>query len=259
MPIDEEHPAMRKPRENLRLWKYMDIPSFLSLLTSNSLTFIRADLFEDNYEGKLPIPTASMVDYTINQLMNNDISDPKYLKVSDDEEIIRKNVYLNCWCKESHEMVHMWKIYSKENGVAIETTYENLKSSINSTETVFPTEIQYLDYEHALTGWQAGALTAFTIKRKEYKSENEFRLMIAFPRIIEDQLMQQKNQYQKLNDPERMRLYSEIPVIKCEVDISDLISKVYISPYAPKWYHTVIVDITKKCGLDNIDIIQSKL
>ncbi len=257
MSINEEHPVMITPKENLSLWRYMDIPSFLSLLTSNSLTFVRADLFEDKYEGKLPRPTAALIDHQMNLQINNGEVKPMCRKFSEILDRDNKNIFLNCWCKANHEMVHMWKIYSKENGIAIETTYERLKNSIVSTEAVYPTEIQYLDYKRDIVDWKSNGLTAFTIKRKEYQSENEFRLLIAYPRILEDQLKNFKT-HEQIN-PVREKLYSETPVIHCKVNISDLITRIYISPYAPKWYFEVIKNVSFKCGLKNIEIIQSDL
>lgn len=39
MPIKEDHPVITTPDNNMILWKYMDMASFLSMLTSNSLIF----------------------------------------------------------------------------------------------------------------------------------------------------------------------------------------------------------------------------
>ncbi|MBN1838624.1 MAG: hypothetical protein JW802_01115 [Campylobacterales bacterium] len=259
MPINENHPVLTMPERNIDLWRYMDIPSFLSLITSETLTFVRADLFEDKNEGILPQQTASSLELSVQQLVKEGKLVPEYTNFSSARIFNegKKTVYLNCWCKENHEMVHMWKIYSKENGIAIKTDYERLKKSIESSEDVYPTEIRYLDYAHDYINWQANGLTAFTIKRKEYKSENEFRLLLAYPRIIEDQLLHLKTH--KEIEPIRKALYLQTHVVHCKVNIAKLISKIYLSPYAPKWYYKVIADILEKYNLSNIEIIQSNL
>lgn len=243
MPLDESHPVMNTPKKNINLWKYMDIPSFLSLISSESLTFVRADLFEDKFEGTLPKPTANFLDLDIQRLVKDGKLRPEYsnFKLSESMYKDRETVYMNCWCKENHEMVHMWKIYSKENGIAIETNFESLKESIESTENIYPTEINYLDYKHDHLEWQQNSLTPYTSKRKEYKSENEFRLIISNPKIVED------------------KLYSQTPVIHCKVNTNKLISKIHLSPYAPRWYYQVIVDIVKKYDLFEIEIVESDL
>jgi len=259
MPINEEHPVMNTPKGDFILWRYMNIPAFLSLLTKSSLTFVRADLFEDKYEGTLPRLMAEMIDFQISQKLNKVNQkgfDEKFSKVLDKQN---KDIFLNCWCKENHEMVHMWKIYSKEHGVAIETTYEQLKKSVISDEMIYPTEIRYLDYHHDHINWQSNGLTAFTIKRKEYKSENEFRLILAFPRILEDEIMKTDIPNKENRHFERMKLYEQTPAIECAVNIKELILKIHLSPYAPDWYYSVLSDILKKFELENIEIIRSNL
>ena len=47
MPIDENHRISKIPTSNIKLWRYMDIPSFISLLSDSALTFARVDLNED--------------------------------------------------------------------------------------------------------------------------------------------------------------------------------------------------------------------
>ena len=69
----------------------------------------------------------------------------------------------------------MWKIYSKENGIAIETDYDALKSSTESEEDIYPARIQYLDFNKDTIDWKWNTLSVFTIKKREYSAEKEFR------------------------------------------------------------------------------------
>lgn len=62
MPFDESHPVLNIPKTDITIWRYMDIPSFLSLLTNNTLVFVRGDLFEDKYEGTVPKMAADLLD-----------------------------------------------------------------------------------------------------------------------------------------------------------------------------------------------------
>ena len=260
MSIIENHIEIKTPTENITLWRYMDIPSFIQLLAKESLIFVKADLFEDKYEGTLPKLTINMIETSPNSKLKGfkgEIFGETYENFSDYLKSHRKRTFLNCWCKENFEMIHMWKIYSKENGVAIQTTYENLKKAIISKENIFSTEIDYVDFDNDLIDWKS-TMKYFTIKRKEYKSESEFRLLIQHPRIIEDKLPPLIQEY-KEHSHEREELYCKTQIIHCEVDINILISKIHLSPYAPKWYKELINDILIKYNLRNIEIIQTDL
>ncbi len=103
-------------------------------------------------------------------------------------------------------MLHMWKIYSKENGIAIQTTHEKLQKAIISKEDVYPTEINYLNYQKDLINHLDNGMNVFTYKRQEYKSENEFRLIISYLRLLEDQLSHLKTHDEMT--PARKLLYS---------------------------------------------------
>lgn len=258
MPIDESHPIMNTPKENYRIWRYMDIPSFLSLLVENALAFSRADLMEDKYEGTLPKLSNYVIDQQAERMIAEGLLKPEYRNVSKFLFSDKSYIYLSCWCKEKTEMVHMWKIYSKESGIAIETSYEKLKGSIIDNEKVYPTDISYVDFDNEYVDMNANALTAYTIKRIEYKSESELRLIVAYPRQIEDQLLLYKDN-ETLKTMQRRKLYNSTPALKIKTDITKLIEKVHISPYAPKWYATLIKVTLDRLGLNNIPVVRSEL
>lgn len=250
MPIDESHTSMITPRENYKIWRYMDIPSFLSLLIEESLVFTSASLMEDKFEGTFPKTTEQMYNFESIRLDINGSEQRK--KFSDVIYSLKDTVYLNCWCKAKTEMIHMWKIYSKEEGIAIETTYNKLKEAITDEEQIFPTEISYLDYNNQQFDWKHNTLSLFTIKREEYESEQELRLILSFP-----------NQIKKLHSNsvsmELQEFYKKFPVIKIKVDLVKLIEKIHISPFAPIWYTDLVRKTLDKFGLGNISVIRSEL
>lgn len=258
MPIEERNTIMKIPKENISLWHYMDIPSFLSLLTRKSLTFIRADLFEDKFEGIWQDKTAKDIDKKHSDIFRKLGVEYESNLSTNLNKTMRKSTYLNCWCKENSEMVHMWKIYSKENGIAIETDYKSLKESINTVETVYPTEIEYSDFQRDFVDWKSNALTVFTVKKIEYKAESEFRLIISSP-----ELLKEREDLIKIHNDDkynfRSNLYEVTPAVYCPIDIEKLISKLYISPYAPKWYENLINNILEKFELKNIEVIKSSI
>ena len=257
MAIDETNYTMTTPNMNIHLWRYMDIPSFVYMIINNALVFVRADLFGDKYEGKLPDKTANSIDEQARRMSEHGYIKREFVNFSDILNNHNNEVFVNCWCNEKHEMVHMWKIYSKEYGVAIETDYETLKESIKTNEIIYPTLIKYIDFKKDLIHWKYNALTVYTLKRKEYKSENEFRLILPYPKSIENILS--KNGTNEFDFDIRKELYAKTQVIECEVDINKLIKKIHISPYAPNWYTDMIIGLCNKVNLNVESITKSDL
>jgi hypothetical protein len=50
-----------------------------------------------------------------------------------------------------------------------------------------------------------------------------------------------------------------MPVIPCKINVAKLITKIHLSPYAPKWYYEIIVDVLAKYNLSEIKVLQSEL
>ncbi|MDD2563601.1 MAG: hypothetical protein PHU27_05245 [Salinivirgaceae bacterium] len=256
MSIIENHTVLKPPKENYTLWRYMDIPSFLSLLAESALVFVRADLFEDKYEGHFTKPTAKLIDEFASSIkLNNDRNKSFSQHLRD----MFNNVYLNCWCIGQHEVIHMWKIYSKVNGIAIKTNYSSLKQSItdNQHHDVLPGIIQYVDRENDFVDYESNTLQPYTIKGQEYKYENEFRLIISGLWEIEQEVGHIKNVDER--NKARIERYQKIPVIKLKVNLSEIIKDIYISPYAPVWYKDFIEDILPRYGIIDPKITQSNL
>lgn len=257
MPFDETHPVLLVPKNNVKLWRYMDIASFLSLLVDSSLSFVRADLMEDKFEGTFPKLNSHMLNSQAKTLISEGKLRNEYINLSEILTRDKTHIFMNCWCKEDTEMIHMWKIYSKQNGVAIETTYEDLKSSISDDESIFPTEIRYVDFDRQSFDFKSNGLSLFTIKRIEYKSESEFRLLVSHPRKIENQLTKYKT-HEEIAIP-RAIAYERTKVIKIKVDLEKLIKTIHISPFAPDWYFDLAKTTLLNFGLKNIPIRGSEL
>lgn len=258
MPLTTDHNVLKVPKNNPNLWRYLDIPSFIDIIANKRLKFVRADLFEDQFEGLLPDKTAEGLNRWAAEMIKDGNLNSGYANLSENLNKSNKQAHVSCWCKENHQMVHMWKIYSKEHGVCIETTYNKLISSCNFEDgDYFPTEIQYFDFKNDNFDYQSNALSPFTIKRKEYKSENEFRLLIKRHKSLMDQMKDVEKGSTYLREYER--IYMETPVLYCDTDINNLISKVHLSPYAPGWYFDIIRNLLDVYNLSNKDLIKSDL
>lgn len=93
--------------------------------------------------------------------------------------------YISCWHISDFESYLMWKAYGASKGIAIRTTASDLISSLgrynvtnaNYPENLYYSQVKYIDFNTDETG--EGMLERFFYKRKEFSSENEFRLAIS--------------------------------------------------------------------------------
>jgi hypothetical protein len=54
----EQHPVFVTPTNlDIPLWRYVDLPKFLSMLQHDALHFARSDSMEDKFEGSTTEPT----------------------------------------------------------------------------------------------------------------------------------------------------------------------------------------------------------
>ena len=115
----------------VKVWRYLDFTKFISLLESKCLYFCRADKFEDPLEGLRPA-------------INKDTNSPNYEGIHH-----RKHLAVLCWHMNEVESAAMWKLYLNSNeGVAIQTTYSNLKAIFQSKRTMFYMgRVNYIDYK----------------------------------------------------------------------------------------------------------------
>jgi hypothetical protein len=116
---------------NATIWRYMDVPKFLSMLTTRSLWFSRADSFEDKWEGlsqhspyrsKRPAtPAATYWEQTIEK-------NKRWRKS------LCKLVFINSWTLDA-ESIPMWKIYgSFDKGIAIQSSTERFRKHVDLTK-----------------------------------------------------------------------------------------------------------------------------
>lgn len=259
MPISEDHPIVTILEPKNSLWKYMDIPSFISLLQERQLVFTKAVLFEDKYEGTLTVPTKNSLIRSLNTMLPK--TQLTHSAISEIFETAKNDSYASCWINADHEIVHMWKIYAKETGIAIKTNYEKIKEAftIETNETILPTKIHYLNFDNESINLYGNALTALTTKKEEYKYENEVRFIVPYPRCIEDMIKNStpESSAEKTNETRR-EFYDKVPIIKCKIKL-DFIDEIKLSPYAPKWYLPIIQELLIKYDCNWLTITQSEL
>ncbi len=227
---------MYKKNDNIKLpedpdtivWKYLDLSKFLDLLMSRKLFMSRSDKFEDQYEGTFSEPTYE----EIKRLSENN---PEFL---DYYKSHREKVVVSSWHINEYESFAMWQIFTQNNeGLAIQSTIgrlqKALKPEINYSQ--FIGEVNYIDYKKEYIPFD-NMFFPFMFKRKSFQYEREVR-------IISD--LSENNI--KINDG-----------LKIDVDITQLIEKIYIHPKSENWYKKLVIDLVSKLDY-TIEIEKSDL
>jgi hypothetical protein len=180
----------------------------------------RSDKFEDQYEGTFSEPTFE----EIKKLSENN---PEFL---DYYKSKREKVVVSSWHINEYESFAMWQIFTQNSeGLAIQSTVERLQKALK-LETNFNQyigEVNYIDYKKEHIPFD-DSFFPFLFKRKSFQYEREVR-------IISD--LSEKNI--TINDG-----------IKIDVDINQLIGKIYIHPKSENWYKKLVIELVSKLGFD---------
>ena len=244
------------PEDSLKIWRFMDLPKFLSILQSKTLYFARADQFDDPFEGargntgdeKLYIKALAEA---LREEMSFDGDNKGVEKSLDDARKIidtwktigfdTNHMYQNfisCWHQNEMESDAMWRLYTKDltQGVAIQSTCGRLRDSfirefLRGPITIAP--VEYIDYTLPLglsdnPSW---------FKKKAFEHEKEIRAIIMFDYPSEEKA------------PKGWPL---------PIDPDVLIENLYVSPTAQPWFVELAIDVIGKYGY-KFNVVQSQL
>lgn len=255
----EDHSVFKQPPEDMPLWRYMDLAKFLSMLHTSSLYFARSDKMEDTFEAAFPKPYVDRqrARYAeIQAIAKNSLPDFSMIGT-----IPPNDFYLSCWYMNRHESAAMWKLYCGQGeGIAVCSTLRQLKAATQGSPfRIFAGTVNYIDYETEdfVDDGGGNALVPILHKRKSFEHEKEMRLVIWG--TIE---------YLRLNSNEALREsrigipidVKKFPVgYEVTVKLSDMVSRVMVSPTAEKWYKEVVRASLEKFGYPEIPIEQSPL
>lgn len=214
--------------ETQKLWRYMDLSKFISLIEKNALWLARADTFRDKREGRFPDDMRKTTEKAFENFGSPHDSPIK--DVGDFQEYLQKNTFISCWHKNFDENMVMWEIYGRDNNaLAIQTTVEKIKENVNPTQlrgdSLFLREVIYEKPEQITSILNLDA--CFFIKRPHFSFENEVR--IGF------------NTFSITNPSKNTPYGYYLPVF-----INGLIEKILIHPDSPEWFLDAINSITNK-------------
>lgn len=232
------------PAGDYLIAKYMDLTKYISMLQRNSLFFCRLDKLDDKYEGLSPRSNFKIREQwhkDTNWMMDVPLSGEEILKSVEEqydfEKRFRNLVCINCWNKYFTESAALWKIYSSfEKGIMIKSSIERLRNSFNDTsEELQLTEVKYKNYKkEAIPDGNSNYPVIF--KQDAYYYEEEVR-------VIHQRLPEFGWEWDWDKEEVEEGMY-----IKADIDI--IIDEIVIAPYSPKWFLTLIEDISSKYNLN---------
>jgi hypothetical protein len=202
------------------VWKYLDLSKFLDLLMSQKLFMSRSDKFEDQYEGTFSEPTYE-------EIKRLSVNNPEFIQFYKSH---REKVAISSWHINEYESFAMWQIFTQNSeGLAIQSTIGRLKKALvpeNKFEQ-FIGEVNYIDYKKEYIPFD-DMFFPFLFKRKSFQYEREVRVIsdISSSNII-------------INDG-----------LKIDVDINQLIEKIYIHPKSENWYKNLVIELVSKLDFD---------
>jgi hypothetical protein len=219
------------PRDEEKLWRYMDLSQFIYLLNESCLYFSKLREFDDKWEGFFP--------NAMNELMKeNPIF--QYTKPFTNEkqalEMVRtyfkqqQHCYgVNCWHLNEVESVAMWKLYTSGiDGVAIQTTVSRLKASLSlEPRDLFIAKVRYIDHEaeNIPEPIVPDVLTPLITKRRSYRHEREVRVI----------LDRRPKDDSRADIEDGMMLGIEFLGESLHVDITKLIERIVVAEKFPWW------------------------
>ena len=218
-----DKPYIKTPKDNASLMHYLGLTQFISVLEEKSLFFSTTQLYQDQLEGALTVPSYTE---TLKNLLWEDNTPVKkgdgystYKEEFVDEiyrmerneglcwtdsfgyliqEFVRYFMFTHCWSLSDDESILMWDRYKfHKPTLAIKTTLERIGNAIEKAP-VYIGEINYTNYKNEhITGYERFTeknLTdketieelfyqPFLHKQKCYKNENEVRLIISYEDI----------------------------------------------------------------------------
>ncbi|MBO9586156.1 MAG: DUF2971 domain-containing protein [Flavobacterium sp.] len=200
------------------VWKYLDLSKFLDLLLSKKLFMSRSDKFEDQYEGTFSEPTYE-------EIKKLAVDNPEFLNYY---KTHREKVAISSWHINEYESFAMWQIFTKNNeGLAIQSTIGRLQKAVKPENNFdqYIGEVNYIDYKKEYIPFE-DLFFPFLFKRKSFQYEREVRI-----------LSDTSKSDIKLNDG-----------LKINVDINQLIEKIYIHPKSENWYKKLVIELVERLG-----------
>jgi hypothetical protein len=245
--------SYKRPTPETPLWRFMDFAKFVSLVADKALYFSRVDQLGDPFEGARGIASKESewrehsLEYLREALRTIPGDQPQMPQEKIEEEVERlhreiteigtrevRHTYVTCWHENEGESEALWRLYCppQSAGVAISTNFSSLDSALESEFHIIFGHVQYIDFSKGF----AGTYDRVFWKRKSLSHEVEVRGVF-------------KSHWTDKADKAG---------ILVPVNLSRLIQKVVISPFAPSWFESVLRETLRKYELE-VPVYKSEL
>jgi hypothetical protein len=181
----ETHRYVEMPPDASAIWRYVDIPKLVHLLSRRQLHLTRCDQFRDKWEGTWPEYVVTKFRATM-ALVAGEAGTPAetgFLESS-------CTYYVSCWHESEFESAALWDLYARESGVAILSSVQRLKEAITCQDSLFLGRVRYANYKTVAI--PTNVLVPPYLKRESFSHEKEVRLLRWVPENTAD-----KNQAMK--------------------------------------------------------------
>jgi hypothetical protein len=226
---------------DVKLWRYMDLTQFMSMLEEKGLLFIRADRFDDKFEGTMSRP--------LHDSLN--AKSPWVTQAHIDVLQLNKGwSFVNCWHMNEVESAAMWKIYStSKDSVCLQTTFARLRDALPKDD-VYIGVVNYISYDRDMIPDDNGLWPLFH-KRKSFEHERELRAVWSNIKNMDCKGPPNDAYPDDYHPDPRGYVWKH-------VDLGALIENVYVSPTAGPWFRELLEKVLRRYGL-NVPAHQSDL
>lgn len=222
--------ALSPPPHETRIWRYMSLAKFVSLLETRSLYFARADCVTDPFEGSFKHVSADAASVSTERVRAH-----LHEQYRNDMRFLRKRTFLNCWHRNRGESAAMWGLYAPSGeGIVVESTYGRLRQALKPDVRIGT--VRYIDYVER--GPDLGFyFSHFLFKRKSFAHEAELRALI-----------------QDIPDLPSSELASLLPCeqrgLPISVPLERLVVSIRVPPIAEDWFLDAVAGVMRRYGLE---------
>ncbi len=268
--MHKSHPAFRPPPDiDGKIWQYMELAEFVSMLNRRALFFVKANKLRDPYEGIIP-QFNNMIRYKDdkeeqkqnlpNRHGNNHVNHTVAQTLAQQFQIYRQLVLINPWHYNEYESAAMWNLYSHENaGIAIQSTTRRLSECFekNNEDIIWIGKVQYLDFSKDWMNRWTNPFEAFVTKRKSFEYENEIRAVTCLPsdNLSRELLASTVTEGSNIFSSQKRTINPKELTDKgkyVSADLEVLVEKIYVAPYAESWFEEVVESLLSKYDLDPV-------
>jgi hypothetical protein len=225
-----EHRGIVTPPDGTAIWRYVSLAGLVSILSTETLFFCRADGLGDPFEGAL-----SNVDVATLQQLEREYKISG--SIVDFLRGIRKYVAMSCWHINETESAAMWNLYSERAGIAIQSSVLCLKEALarHSNDKIYIGQVEY--YNYGSDSLPFGNITyPFFCKRRCFEHERELRaLLLRIPKAAHQMSFSEET------------MGSGVPV---KINVHSMIQTLHIAPGSPEWVFAAVHAIIERFELD---------